>query len=65
MNQQNYLRLSGIIFGLVAVFHLIRIVFNWSVVIGPYDIPVWISYIGLVVAAILSYFGCKYGKLLI
>ncbi|OGH02813.1 MAG: hypothetical protein A2798_00040 [Candidatus Levybacteria bacterium RIFCSPHIGHO2_01_FULL_37_17] len=62
LTSQNYFRVAGIIFGLVAAFHLLRVLFNWSVSIGPYEIPMWASYFGFVIAAVLSYFGCKHGK---
>jgi len=62
MSEQTYFRASGVIFGLVAFFHLLRLVLGWSVNIGPYNIPVWVSFFGLVVAAYLSYAGCKKGK---
>ena len=63
MSSMTYYRLTGVIFGLVAFFHLLRLVLGWTVVIGPYNIPVWASLFGLVVAGYLSYLGCvKFGK---
>ncbi|MEK9178200.1 MAG: hypothetical protein AAB801_00290 [Patescibacteria group bacterium] len=63
MSSQTYYRVSGIIFGVVAFFHLLRLVLGWSVNIGPYNIPMWASYLGVVVAGYLSYLGCvKLGK---
>ncbi|OGH48659.1 MAG: hypothetical protein A3I54_03285 [Candidatus Levybacteria bacterium RIFCSPLOWO2_02_FULL_41_11] len=58
-----YYRVSGVIFGVVALFHLLRIIQGWSVQLGPYVIPIWLSYFGLAIGAYLSYLGCiKYGK---
>jgi hypothetical protein len=42
------------IFTLVAVAHLLRLVFGWEVVVTGYVIPVWWSGIGLVVAGGLA-----------
>lgn len=64
MNEQTFLRMTGVIFGVVALFHLVRVFLGWSVNIGPYNIPMWVSFIGLVVAGFLSYTGCKHGKLI-
>ena len=52
-NRQTYLLISGVIFGLVAILHLLRIMNDWSLQIGPLDIPMWMSYGGLVIPAVL------------
>ena len=63
MSSLTYYRVTGVIFGVVALFHLLRLVLGWGVNIGPYNIPVWASLFGLVVAGYLSYLGCvKFGK---
>jgi len=41
-----YLVLSGAIFLLVAVFHLFRLVYGWSIVVGPHVVPFALSYVG-------------------
>ncbi len=42
-----YLVLSGAIFLLVAVFHLLRLINGWSIVVGPHVVPFALSYLGL------------------
>jgi hypothetical protein len=42
------------IFVLVAVAHLLRLVFGWDVVIGGAVIPMWISVVGIIVAGGLA-----------
>jgi hypothetical protein len=32
---------------LVAVFHLCRLVYGWSIVVGPHVVPLALSYVGL------------------
>ncbi len=49
--QNLYLIVSGAIFLFVAVFHLLRLVCSWPIVIGGWTIPLWLSYIGLPVAS--------------
>jgi hypothetical protein len=52
-----YLAVSALIFTIVAVMHLVRIVSRWSVVIGPRNIPMNVSWAGLVVSALLAIWG--------
>ena len=48
---------AGAIFALVALLHLLRIYMGWPIVIGSWTAPIWVSWIGFVVAGGLSYFG--------
>ena len=34
-----YLRISGLLFGLVAIGHLVRMVRRWPLVVGGYPVP--------------------------
>jgi len=52
-----YAAVSALIFGLVALAHLVRIIKRWTVEIGPYDVPMAVSWVGLVVAALLAIWG--------
>ncbi|MEK6793026.1 MAG: hypothetical protein AABX96_03955 [Nanoarchaeota archaeon] len=46
---------AGLIFGVVAVLHLSRILTGFQVIFGSVSIPMWVSWIGFVVATVLSY----------
>jgi len=46
MSRKLYLILSGFIFLLVAVFHLLRLVEHWPILVGPRTIPFALSYLG-------------------
>ena len=48
--RSNYAVVSGIVFGIVAVIQAIRAFNQWPVQIGPFAVPVWFSWIALVVA---------------
>ena len=50
------------IFGLVAVLHLLRLLFHWTLQLGPQEIPFWISWGGLVGAALLAVWGFASAK---
>ena len=45
-----YLVISGAVFFLVAVFHLLRLLYDWPVVVGTWTVPLWLSYVGLPVS---------------
>ena len=53
MNPRPYLVISGILFGLVAILHLLRLVNGWAVTVGPWSAPMWISWMGTLFAALL------------
>jgi hypothetical protein len=46
-----YLILSGFVFLLVAIFHLLRLVEHWPIVVGTTTIPYALSYVGLPASA--------------
>lgn len=46
MSQKLYLIVSGAVFLLVAVFHLIRLVNQWPIAVGPHTVPIALSYVG-------------------
>lgn len=54
MNYKNYCTISGTLFALVALAHLLRIVYGMSVHVDDYSVPMLISWIGLVVPAALA-----------
>jgi hypothetical protein len=50
------LAVSGTIFLLLAIIHLIRLFHPFELVIGEFNIPLWINGIGFIVAGMLSAF---------
>jgi hypothetical protein len=61
MDQKTFVLLAGIIFAIVAVCHLLRIFMGWPIVVDTWTVPMWLSWIALVVAGGLSYFGLSLG----
>jgi hypothetical protein len=64
MSSKMFHKLVGTLFAIVALAHLLRIFYGWSVNIGPWNIPVWVSIVGAVVAAYLSYSAFKLAGIL-
>jgi hypothetical protein len=56
MNDKLLHLIAGTIFALVALLQALRIYMGWSVVIGGWSAPMWVSWIAIVVAGGLSYF---------
>jgi len=54
MNQKALNALVGAIFAVVALAHILRVVMGWSVVIGTWTVPMWVSWAAFVVAGGLS-----------
>lgn len=46
----NYRSASGAIFGVVAVLQAVRALNQWPVHIGTFEIPVWASWLAMLVA---------------
>ena len=59
MTEKTFATIAAVIFALVALLHLLRLVMGWSAVIDSWAVPMWVSWVGLVVAGGLSYFGAR------
>ena len=54
MRHKNYCLISGILFGLVALAHLLRVVYGMPVLVADYDVPMVFSWLGFIVPASLA-----------
>ncbi len=59
MDAKAFSLVAGVIFALVALFHLVRIFMELTVIIGDCPIPMWVSWIALVVAGGLALLGLR------
>ena len=50
---RSYLFVSGVLFGAIALFHLLRVVYGWPAHLGDWTIPTWLSWIALLATAAL------------
>jgi len=62
MTQQIFSLVTAMLFSLIALLHAIRLARGWHVTIGDIVVPVWVSWIGLVIAAYLAYEGFLLSK---
>jgi hypothetical protein len=49
-----YLQISGALFGLIALAHLLRLFRHWPIDLAGHMVPMWASGLGLVLAGGLS-----------
>ena len=57
MNRKTYMTVTATLFLVVAIMHLLRIIFGWQVEIGGLSIPFWVSWLAFPIAGALAYFG--------
>lgn len=62
MTQKNYAKITGIIFFLIALLHLLRIVLGSTAVLAGWTVPLWASWVALIVSAYLAYQGFRLSK---
>jgi lipopolysaccharide export LptBFGC system permease protein LptF len=55
MNHQTYTRVSGLIFLLVGLVHLWRVANGFTLTLGAAVIPIWASWVAVIVAAFMAY----------
>ncbi|MDJ0729559.1 MAG: hypothetical protein QNJ33_06150 [Crocosphaera sp.] len=55
MTEKLYLIISGVIFALVGLLHLLRIMFQWPAMVGVWTVPFTISVIVIMVATVLAF----------
>lgn len=49
------LMFTGVIFLIVALAHLARLTFGWSLILGNFEVPLWLSWVGVIITGYLSY----------
>ena len=59
MTEKSYLVISGSIFSVIGILHLLRIIFGWSAKVGTIMAPLWASLIILIIAAFLSFWAFR------
>lgn len=59
MTYRPYCVVSGVLLLLVALAHLLRILYDMPVLIDDYDVPMIVSWIGLVVPGALGFWAIR------
>jgi hypothetical protein len=59
MDQKTLSLVAGLIFAVVALFHLVRVFEEWTLIVGDWSVPKWVSWVALVVAGALALIGLR------
>jgi hypothetical protein len=62
MSEHAFSLTAGIIFLLIALYHLARVIFGLPVVVQGVSVSLWASVVALVVTAFLSYEGFHFAR---
>ena len=62
MTQRIFSLVTAVLFFLIALLHAVRVVRGWQVTIEGAVVPIWISWVGLAVAAYLAYEGFRLAR---
>jgi len=62
MDKNSYFQLSSLVFLLAGALHLWRALQGWDLMLGPHLIPMWISWVVVVLAGALAYHGHNFKK---
>jgi len=61
MDQRTFSLIAGIIFLLVALAHLWRLTQGWDIVAYGTAIPLWTSWVALIITGVLAFYGLRFG----
>ena len=61
MSAKRYCILSGVLFGLIALAHLLRLVNQTPAQLGSWTVPFWLSWLGLIVPGFLCIWALRLG----
>jgi len=62
MNRKSYFYITAIVFFVVGLVHLLRIILGWEAAIGGWIVPMWLSWLALIVSAVLAYTGFTHAR---
>ena len=62
MKSKTYFFTVSIVFVAVTSLHFLRIVFDWPARVGNWDVPMWLSWLAVIVAGTLAYHGFRLEK---
>ena len=62
MNKKTYYISSSILFMIVAIAHAVRAIAGWELIIEGTTIPLWMSWVAVVLTGYLAIRGFSYAK---
>ena len=62
MSQKTLTFMAGAVFSLIMVLHVLRLLFGWEVVIGGWNVPLWVSWVAIAVSGYFAYTAFRVGR---
>lgn len=62
MTAKNYFQVTGVIFAVIGILHLLRLLLGWYVQLGDFAVPTWFSILGVIVAGYLAWNASTLGQ---
>ena len=62
VNQRTFFLIAGTLLTLVAVLHFVRVIFQAPIILAGWQVPMWLSWIGTLVAGFLGYTSFKFAQ---
>jgi hypothetical protein len=62
MSRKVYCLATATVFSVVGLVHLLRIILGWEAAIGGWTVPMWVSWLGLIVSAVFAYSGFTHAR---
>jgi hypothetical protein len=51
---RSYLQISGTVFGIVALAHVLRVIQRWPAAVAGWAVPMWVSVVAALVTGVLA-----------
>jgi len=62
MSQRTFSLIASVVFGLIALGHVLRIVLGWSFMVQDFSVPVWASGLAVLITGYLAYEGFRLAR---
>ena len=62
ISEKQFLQLVGVIFSIVGLMHLLRLLTGFTLALGQWVVPEWVSVIGIVLPWYLAYNAFTFAK---
>ncbi len=61
-HMKTYLRISGLLFAVIALLHVIRLSLHWSAQIAGWTVPSWVSWMAVVATGALAVWALRLAR---
>ena len=62
MTKSNFVLIDSVMFTLLGLAHLVRALMGWEITVGSYVVPVWLSWVSILIALYLGVQGFMLSK---